>query len=133
MDEDIKYVIDSSFILAHLLPDENVSKVDEIFMKYTQGKVHFLAPYILPFEVINALRSAVISKRIDKKSANTLINDFLNVKIDFQKINFKNALAISFKNNCSIYDASYIALSQDEKLHFLSLDRKLKRTPTGKN
>ena len=133
MDEGIKYVIDSSFMLAHLLPDEKVSQVDKVFMKYAQGKVFFFAPSILPFEVINGLRSAVISKRIDKKSANNLINDFLNVKIDLQKINFKNALAISFKNNCSIYDASYITLSQDKNLPLLTLDEKLRKLTSRKN
>lgn len=133
MDEDTKYVIDSSFMLAHLLPDEKVNKVDNVFMKYAQGKVFFFAPYILPFEVINGLRSAVISKRIDKNTAQTLIDDFLSVKIELQKVNFKSALAISFKNNCSIYDASYITLSQDKNLRFLTLDEKLKKTASRKN
>lgn len=133
MDEDTKYVIDSSFMLAHLLPDEKVSKADNVFMKYAQGEVFFLAPYILPFEVINGLRSAVISKRINKNTAQTLIDDFLSLKIELQKTNFKSALAISFKNNCSIYDASYIALSQDKNLHLLTLDEKLKKITTRKN
>ncbi len=127
MDEDTKYVIDSSFMLAHLLPDEKVNKVDKIFEKYAQGKVFFFAPSILPFEVINGLRSAAISKRIDKNTAQILIDDFLSVRIEFQKVNFKRTLAISFQNNCSIYDASYITLSQDKKLHLLALNEKLKK------
>jgi predicted nucleic acid-binding protein len=133
MDEDIKYVIDSSFMLAHLLPDEKVSQVDKVFMKYAQGKVFFSAPYILPFEVINGLRSAAISKRIDKNTAQILIDDFLTVKIEFQKVNFKRTLAISFQNNCSIYDASYITLSQDKNLHLLALDEKLRKLTSRKN
>lgn len=133
MDADSKYIIDSSFMLAHLLPDENLNEVDSIFTEYAQGKVFFFAPYILPLEVINGLRSAAVSKRIDKNTAQTLIDDFLNVKIEFQKINFKNTLATSFKSSCSIYDASYIALSQDKNLPFLTLDKKLAKLSSRKN
>lgn len=133
MDADTKSVIDSSFMLAHLLPDEKVSEVDDVFMEYAQGKMFFFAPYILPFEVINGLRSAAISKRIDKNTVQILIDDFLRVKIEFQEVNFKNTLDISFKNNCSIYDASYIALSEDNNFHFLTLDEKLKKIITRKN
>lgn len=133
MDADTKYVIDSSFMLAHLLPDENLREVDNVFIAYAQGKAFFLAPYILPFEVINGLRSAAISKRIDKNTAHILIDDFLSVKIEFQKVNFKNTLAISFQNNCSIYDASYITLSQQENLPFLTLDGKLKELASRQN
>lgn len=133
MDADSKYIIDSSFMLCHLLPDENIKEVDNIFIKYAQGKAFFLAPYILPFEVINGIRSAVISKRIDRKTAQILIDDFLSVKIELQKVDFKNTLAISSQHNCSIYDASYIALSQDNGLDFLTLDKKLKKAVSRKN
>lgn len=125
MDEDIEYIIDSSFMLSHLLPDEKVNKVDKVFAKYAQGKVFFFAPYILPFEVINGLRSAAISKRIDKESAQILIDDFLSVKIELQKVNFKRTLAISFQNKCSIYDASYVYLAESLNIPFLTLDEKL--------
>lgn len=128
MDEDIEYLIDSSFMLAHLLPDEKVNKVDKVFTKYAQGKVFFFAPYILPFEVINGIRSAAISKRIDKESAQILIDDFLSVKIELQKVNFKRTLAISFQNKCSIYDASYIYLGESLNMPFLTLDEKLLST-----
>lgn len=127
MDEDIKYVIDSSFMLAHLLPDEKVSQVDKVFMKYAQGKVFFFAPYILPFEVINGLRSAAISKRIDKNTAQILIDDFLNVRITFKEVNFQTSLTISFQSNCSVYDASYLYLAENLNIPFLTLDEKLKK------
>lgn len=127
MDEDIKYIIDSSFMLAHLLPDEKINEVDKVFTRYAQGKVFFFAPYILPFEVINGLRSAAISKRIDKNTAQILIDDFLSVKIEFQKVNFKRTLAVSFQSNCSIYDASYIYLAESLNIPFLTLDEKLKK------
>jgi predicted nucleic acid-binding protein len=120
-------------MLAYLLPDEKVSQVDKVFTQYARGKVFFFAPYILPFEVINGLRSAAISKRIDKDTAQILIDDFLSVKIEFQMVNFKRTLAISLQNNCSIYDASYIALSQGNNLPFLTLDDKLKKLTSSSN
>jgi len=127
LEENTKFIIDSSFILAHLLPDEKVNKVDSIFDKYAQGEISFYAPFILPFEVVNGLRYAVTSKRIVIKTAQTLIDDFLMIKIEFQEVNFKKTLKMSFKRNCSIYDASYIALSQQINLPFLTLDSKLQK------
>ena len=126
-EDDIKYIIDSSFILAHLLPDEKVSQVDEVFEKYAQGNVSFIASPILPFEVTNALRYAVTSKRIKKENAQVLISDFLNIIIHLHEVDLIGALRISLKVNCSIYDASYLYLAENLNIPFLTLDKKIKK------
>lgn len=124
-EENTKYIIDSSFVLAHLLPDENVEWVDKIFKSYTEGKSTFIAPSLLPFEVINGIKYAVISKRIKAKNANHLINDFLNITINFHEVDFKKTFIISMQKNCSIYDSSYIFLANAYKIKLLTLDQKL--------
>ena len=131
--DDIKYIIDASYILAHILPDEKVSQVDAVFEKYAQGKISFVAPLIIPFEVTNGLRYAVTSKRITKDNAQTLIDDFSRINIELQEADLKKTLEVSLKINCSIYDASYIYLAESLNAPLLTLDKKLKKLTSKKN
>ena len=59
MGEDIngEVVVDASFILAFLLPDERVEQVDEIFYLYETGKITLFSTKLLPFEILNGLRN----------------------------------------------------------------------------
>lgn len=121
------YIIDSSFILGYLLPDENTKKVEIIFEKYKEGKVNFFASPLLSFEVANGLKSAVVRKRIDSKKAQTLIKDFINITITFVDVDFSEVLEKSLQYNLSVYDASYVWLAQEKKLPLLTLDKHLQK------
>lgn len=121
------YIIDSSFILGYLLPDEDIEQVENVFESYAEGTVNFFASSLLSFEVVNGLKSAVVRKRIDIKKANTLINDFLNVTITFLEIDLSQILEESLKKNLSAYDASYIWLALQTNIPLLTLDKRLQK------
>ncbi|KKR92371.1 MAG: hypothetical protein UU73_C0006G0019 [Candidatus Daviesbacteria bacterium GW2011_GWA1_41_61] len=118
------YIIDTSFILAFLLPDERSGQVEEIFKQYALGKVNFIAPYILPFEVVNSLKQA-IPKRISKQSARLLVQAFLKHKIELKKVELEEVFDLSLTKNLSVYDASYLYLAKKHHLKCLSLDKHL--------
>lgn len=124
-EENINFVIDSSFILSHLLPDEHVQEVAEIFKNHAEGKITFYAPLILPFEVTNGLRYAAVSKRITKNTAKILVADFINIKIVYEMIDLEGVLALSFAKQYSIYDTSYVWLAKSMRIPLLTLDDKL--------
>lgn len=113
-------------MLAQLLPDENINTVEEIFAGYEQGKVQLSTSPLLPFEVINGLKSAVLSKRIEQKLALALVEEFFTIKISSEKLNFEDVLSLSLEKDCSVYDASYLWLAQNHNLPLLTLDKKLK-------
>lgn len=113
-------------MLAQLLPDENIDAVEEIFRGYEQGTVQLSSSPLLPFEVINGLKSAVLSKRIEQKLALALVEDFFTMKIGTEKLDFKEVLSLSLEKNCSVYDSSYLYLSKKHAVPLLTLDRKLK-------
>ena len=68
--------MDTSFVLAYLLPDEKERSVDEMFAKFEENKICFIAPYLLAYETINGLRSAVVQKRQSSKAAELLLTLF---------------------------------------------------------
>lgn len=119
------YILDASFMLSYLLPDEHVEKVDLIFEKYLQGVINFISTHLLPFEVINGLKYAIKSKRISRNAADKLINDFLLYEIIFISIDLQETLTLSLDCNLTVYDASYLYLAQSNNYQLLTLDQKL--------
>src|SRR5258706_3084655 len=128
MGENIKsYVVDASFILSYLLPDEetdpNTRKLFELFKK---GEVVFYAPYIISFEICNSLKTAVIRKRLTFQQAQKLIKVFLKYGILFELTDLSKTFLTAHKFNITSYDASYIQLAKAKKTLLLTLDAKMK-------
>lgn len=118
-------VIDASYISGYLLPDERHSRIQEIFTQYRANTLHFTVPYLLPFEVVNSMRTAVIRKRINEIVVKELIRLFLSLDIEFLKTDFSKSFAIAVEYKLSIYDAAYIQLAHMYKLPLLTLDTHL--------
>lgn len=120
-----KYVIDASFVLAFMLPDESNAEVTETFIKYQREEISFISSVLLPFEVLNALKMSLNRKRIDEKLMSKLAEDFLDYSIHLNKVNYLEVLNIAVKYNISFYDGSYLCLSKSLGLELLTLDRPL--------
>ena len=120
-------VIDASYILAFLMPDEKTEHVDDIFLQHKNHTLHFVSHALLRYELIGGLKSGVLRKRIDRKAAATLVRDFLAMEIFYAEIDFKDVLKLSIESGLTPYDAGYLWLSQEKKLPLLTLDRQLAR------
>lgn len=126
-EENIKtYIIDASFVLAFLLPDERSEEVKEVFAQYALGKANFISAGLLPFEVTNGLKSA-IPKRLNKQTAKILLEDFINYKIVLKEVSLKQALNLSLSCDLSVYDAAYLYLARFQHLPLLTLDKDLQK------
>jgi len=129
----MKSVVDASFILDFLLPDEQSEYVIKTFEEYKKGQMTLMAPLILPFEIANGLKYAIKTKRINQKMALELLEIFLSLKIDLLNSDIYEILETALEKELSIYDASYVTLSQQENLHLLTLDEKLRKLTLRKN
>ena len=127
MGEDIngEVVVDASFILAFLLPDERVEQVDEIFDLYEAGKIALLSTKLLPFEILNGLRNSMLRRRITKFVASGLLSEFFRLKITFEEIEYEKMFLLSLKADLSVYDASYVFLARSKSVPLFTLDKKL--------
>jgi predicted nucleic acid-binding protein len=119
------YVIDTSFVLAYLMPDEKEQGVEEMFSKFEENKVSFVSPHLLLYETMNGLRSAVVQKRLSPKEAELLLDSFLNIGILFEKVDEKQVLGLALNKSITAYDASYVWLAKSQNIGLLTLDERL--------
>lgn len=118
-------VVDSSFILSYLLPDESENSVESVFTSLENGSVRFVSTPLLPFEVINGLRSAVKRKRYTVPEAMILLKNFLALPIEIQEVEFSQTFALAAEEDLSAYDAAYLWLAKEYRLKLFSLDKRL--------
>lgn len=122
-----KYIVDASLILSFLLPDEDHTEVDQFFNQYETGAVNFLSTPLLPFEVLNGLKLAVVRKRINTKYAKERMKEFFNYNIKLESVDFFEVFNLAQKHNLTVYDASYLYLSRIQKTQLLTTDEALQK------
>lgn len=127
INQNTTFVVDTSFVLAFLLPDEKVRNVDEMFSEFEKNKIIFIAPYLLVYEIVNGLKSAVVQERQSKKAGEVLLESFLNMGILFENINEIAVFHLALKENISAYDASFVWLAKEKKVRLLTLDERLEK------
>ncbi len=121
-------VVDSSFILSHLLPDENLESVEKEFSRFETGEIEFIGTKILPFEVLNGLwTAAVIKRRISKKQLKDLADGFIKMEIRLIGVEYLPALELAVSKNLTFYDACYLYLSNTKKIPLLTFDQALQK------
>jgi predicted nucleic acid-binding protein len=119
-------VIDASYVLAFLLPDEREKSVDRVFAQLAVGKHIVYASSVLPYEVINGLVTAVKRKRVTAHQAAELVKLFLEWDIRYEPVTFSSVFALAVQEHLTVYDASYAWLAMEKKIPLLTFDKDLK-------
>ena len=122
-----RYIVDASFVLSFLLPDENHKETDLFFNQYKAGAIEFLSPLLLPFEVVNGLKMAVVRKRIDSSYAKKRMKEFFNYQIKLSGVDFFEVFEAAKRHNLTVYDACYFYLARLNKIQLLTQDEQLQR------
>lgn len=121
-----RYLVDASFILAFLLPDERVRSVEQTFKEFVAGDCSFYSSPLLPYEVLNSLKMAVFRKRMTHDQAIDLGKAFLTWDIQIMPSTFQSVLELALRENITVYDASYVWLARQKHIPLLTLDKALK-------
>lgn len=91
-------IVDSSFLLSTMLPDEEVSPPFwEYIKKFRQNKIIFKSCELLKYEICNSLKSAIGQKRISSKRANIIYSAFELMEIEYSDIDFRKTMDLSIK------------------------------------
>lgn len=111
-----KLVVDSSVIIKWLnQQDEDLlNQADKIMSDAQNEKVSLLAPELAKYETGNAL---LLSKNLSITEANTILNSLFNLPIQFvdqSRVLASETYEIAKESNITYYDASFMALAQQE-------------------
>lgn len=120
-------VVDASFVLAFMLPDEYYEEVDFYFNQFKSGLINLIASSILPFEVTNSIIVSVLRKRISLEYAQDRLDEYTDYKIELRNPDMQEVFKLANKYKLTAYDASYMYLAQKNHLPLLTLDEKLEK------
>jgi predicted nucleic acid-binding protein len=122
------YVVDASWEMLYLLPDEANARMGVLADKLFQVDANELvAPPLLPFEVGNALKMSVKRNRISEKLASIEYKKYFKMPIKYLEVDWDKVLKFSIKNNLNYYDGVYVWLALEKKAELLTLDEEMKK------
>lgn len=121
-----RLVVDASVVVKWFLIEEWREESIVLRDDYIEGKTRLIAPSIMPFEVLNAVRYSRrdIHGKILQNIAESL--SLYNIRLyNLVGEYAKNVSRISLEYNITIYDASYVALAMQEETLLYTADKKL--------
>jgi predicted nucleic acid-binding protein len=120
-------IVDSSAILAILLREPD----GRVVFRAIEECDSLVAPALLPYEVTNGLRAAVVRRRLDHGDTERCVRMFLGYPwaFDIQSSGDRvlRVASLAAAHDLSTYDASYLELSVRQAKPLVTLDASLRK------
>jgi len=120
-----KVVVDASVLVKWYNLEDDSEEALKLRHDYAIRRIELTAPFIIAFEVANALRYNPDFGADDVKSAT---KDLLDMQMNLQLLDegqSRKAVDLAFKYGITVYDAAYLALTENEDVAFYTADVKL--------
>lgn len=121
-------VIDASFALASVLPDEQAGRVwQQLLSAFRGGEVDLAAPSVWEYEVANALRLSVARGRLTEQRASVALRSLLGLGVtlwEFAPI-ADRTWDLALEYDLTVYDAAYLALAEEHGCPLYTGDKRL--------
>jgi len=120
-----KIVVDASVAIKWYNVEQHTENALAIREDYAKQKIDLVAPYLLPYEVGNALRYNPDFGLDDVKSA---LRDLLAMQMNLRVLDEQmsdDAVELAYRFGLTFYDVSYVVLSRVEKCPLYTADDRL--------
>lgn len=118
-------VLDASVVLKWFLQEESSEKALEIRQRYLSSQIDISVPCLILSEVSNVLR---YEPNYTQDSTKEALSSILDLGIDIVVLTkeiYELAIELAYKYDVTVYDAQYLALSQDLGFELITADEKL--------
>ena len=109
-------VVDASFAVKWLVEEEDSDKAHAALESWVVQDVARIAPYLLPFEVANALHRRVARGELSIANSARMMTRLLGSRLELHHSPSLHARAIELANQLNqgaVYDAHYLALAEE--------------------
>jgi predicted nucleic acid-binding protein len=118
-------VVDASLVVAALVDSGPIGRWAESVLTSQP----LAAPHLLPVEVANILRRAVLAGDLSDDLAALAHADLLALRVDLFPYDAVAPRVWELRANLTAYDACYVALAESLNVALATLDKKLARAP----
>ena len=118
-------VVDASVVVKWFVQEEWSEEAGALKEDYAAGKVDLIAPSVMPFEVLNALRYSGAFNEYELIEAAEALEDFQITLYGLEGNYAKETVKLAMRRGITIYDASYIALAIVRRAVLWTADEKL--------
>ncbi|ABV78584.1 type II toxin-antitoxin system VapC family toxin [Rickettsia bellii] len=123
-------VVDCSFIMSSILPDESAQKNNKIYDQITENIYTLYVPSIFYLECNNVFINSLKRKRINKNDYDDYIKSLNLLPINVDKFcstpeSLYTIARLATEHNLTSYDACYLELALRLEADILTLDKSL--------
>jgi predicted nucleic acid-binding protein len=125
-------IVDASVLLCAFFPDEAQPQAQRLVREHVAGREKLIAPALLPYELSNAVWQAERRGRVSRSQADEILQAYAGLEIEIvpQTGSLRDCfesemLPLARRFNCSVYDATYLALAEARKEALITADERL--------
>ncbi len=108
-------VVDASLAVKWLVEEDDSDKAHAALQSWVAQDITRIAPYLMPFEVANALHRRVLRGELNVESSTRMISRLLESRLELHQPPGLHVRALQFAsqlNQNAAYDAHYLALAE---------------------
>ena len=118
-------IVDANVLLRAFFPDEAQAQAQAVVREHVAGRIHLMAPALLPYELSNAVWQAERRGRVTRPQADEVLQAMAGLEVEIIPQSWGAQLPLAREFDRSAYDAAYLALAQATSQPLITGDERL--------